>query len=584
MQPYLPEQVLPNPDAPTFDIVLATLNARYIHAAFGLRCLQANLGSLQPASQIQEFTTQTRPLVIAETLLAASPRIVGLGVYIWNTTETLALVRLLKALEPGLIIVLGGPEISFETDQQPLFVLADHVITGEGELAFAALCHQLLGPTANVHAAAMPAVDRPPPPKLIPGGLPDPAALALPYDLYTDADIADRVLYVEASRGCPYRCEFCLSALDKSVRQFPLEAFLAAMTTLLDRGARSFKFVDRTFNLSPRTSEAILRFFLGRIAELGPDDGLFLHFEMVPDRFPVALRSLIAAFPPGAVQFEVGVQTLNEDVAARIDRRQRNDKVFENLHFLDQHTGVHVHADLIIGLPGEDLASFGLGFDRLLATGVDEIQVGILKRLRGAPIAHHTAAWQMLYSPLPPYELLRNRDLTATHMQQMRGFARFWDLFANSGRFQQTLPLLLAGDAPSDEPDTSAAPHTPNTPATSGAFDAFLRFSDWLRDHVGQSHALSLQRCVGALFTYLVSVRGLRPEDAAAPLAADYRRVSKKQHVPAVLQRHVKTVSAPASSAPIASASAATVAPTSAPPTSARPASAAPSRQRRHQP
>jgi len=150
---------------------------------------------------------------------------------------------------------------------------------------------------------------------------------------------------------------------------------------LLDRGLRQFKFVDRTFNLNLNISKAILQFFLERYRP-----GLFLHFEMIPDRLPEALRSLIRQFPPGALQFEVGIQTFNETVSGLISRRQDNLKLEDNLRFLRNETGVHIHTDLIVGLPGEDLASFAAGFDRLVAMNPQEIQVGILKRLRGTPL------------------------------------------------------------------------------------------------------------------------------------------------------------------------------------------------------
>ena len=505
---------------PHADILLATLNARFSHCAFGLRCLQANLGELKPLSAIAEFTISQRPLDIALAIVAAKPRIVGLGVYIWNTTETLAVVLLLKALAPDLIIVLGGPEISHEWHDQPLFAQADHVITGEGEDAFAALCQRLLSGKSA--------------PKLMHGGLPDTATMALPYELYTDADLAHRVVYVEASRGCPFRCEFCLSALDKKVRAFPLDAFLAAMDKLIERGLRRFKFVDRTFNLSPRTSAAILAFFLAHNERLasgdggdggnggnggndgkGRDDSLFLHFEMVPDRFPTALRELIGRFAPGSVQFEVGVQTFAGDVAARIDRHQDNAKIEENLRFLVEQTGVHVHADLIIGLPGEDIASFGRGFDRLVATGVHEVQVGILKRLRGAPIAKHTAPFAMVYSPLPPYEILQSADWTLDELAQLRFFARMWDAVANSGKFTQTVPLILLPGSP---------------------FARFFGLSEWLRERIGSAQLPALQRWVQLLFDYLVGELGGDPSVVAAALYADYRRVTGKLHVPEVLR------------------------------------------------
>ena len=261
--------------------------------------------------------------------------------------------------------------------------------------------------------------------------------MKLPYEEYTDEDIAHRVIYVEASRGCPFTCEFCLSALEIPVRQFPLDEFLKAMQSLLDRGARQFKFVDRTFNLNLKVSRAILEFFLDRY-----EPGLFLHFEMIPDRLPESLRDIIARFPPGALQFEVGIQTFDPAVSERISRRQDVRKLEENLTFLREETGVHVHADLIVGLPGEDLETFAAGFNRLVALGPKEIQVGMLKRLRGTPIVRHDAEWQMVYSPHPPYEILQTRDLDAGMMSRMRRFAKFWDLIANSGNFVETTPLL----------------------------------------------------------------------------------------------------------------------------------------------
>ena len=185
------------------------------------------------------------------------------------------------------------------------------------------------------------------------------------------------------------------------MRQVPLPALLDQLQRLLDRGVKQFKFVDRTFNLNVNVSRAILEFFLARYQQ-----GHFFHFEMVPDRLPEALREIIAAFPPGALQFEVGIQTFNEEVGGLIKRRQNYDRLEENFHFLRGQTGVHIHADLIVGLPGETVESFGTGFDRLIALRPQEIQVGILKRLRGTPIVRHDTEWQMIYNPHPPYEIL----------------------------------------------------------------------------------------------------------------------------------------------------------------------------------
>ena len=438
------------------DIVLTTLNARYIHAAFGLRYLRANLPpGLRDRSTILEFEASQRTLDILEAILAQSPRIVGVGVYIWNAAASLQLVAELKRVRPDVTIVIGGPEVSHETDAQEICRVADYVITGEADVAFGTLCEQLLSgrrPLLRVIRAELPTFEGSGAKGQGSGNAPDSSSLApdplpltplrLPYDLYTDEDLRQRVVYVEASRGCPFSCEFCLSSLDVPVRNVPTEPFLAAMRDLYDRGCRRFKFVDRTFNLNLTIAGAILRFFLDRAS---PE--LFVHFEMVPDRLPEALRELIRRFPPGALQFEVGVQTLNPAVEALISRRQNHARMADNLRWLRDETGVHVHADLIVGLPGEDVASFGRGFDALVGLGPQEIQVGILKRLRGTPIGRHDAEWGMVYSPAPPYEVLQTRLVTFAEMQAMRRFARYWDLIANSGSFTETLRLVLA-DAP----------------------------------------------------------------------------------------------------------------------------------------
>ena len=214
------------------DIVLATLNAKYIHASFGLRYLMANLGSLQGRGCISEFDINQRPVDIAEKLLANNPRVIGFGVYIWNVAPTTEVVTTLKRVCPEIIIVLGGPEISYETERQKITEMADYVITGEADLKFAELCHALLEEESTHPQAAS---------KIIAAELPDFSRIILPYDLYTDDDIAHRIIYVEASRGCPFTCEFCLSSLDIPVRQVPLPAFLDQMQRLLDRGVKAIQ-------------------------------------------------------------------------------------------------------------------------------------------------------------------------------------------------------------------------------------------------------------------------------------------------------------------------------------------------------
>ena len=407
----------------------------------------------------------------------------GMGIYIWNVAQSTEVVRLLKSCHPEIKVVVGGPEVSHEVDQQDIAALADYVITGWGDISFHKLCHAMLfGPAPLM--------------KIIAGEQPPLDQIELPYAHYTDADLAHRVVYVEASRGCPFQCEFCLSALDKTAWAFDIDRFLDAMDSLYQRGARNFKFVDRTFNLKTATATRILQFFLDRLAP-----GLFVHFEVIPDHLPSTLKALIAQFPPGTLQLEVGVQSFNAQVQQRIARKQDNDRTLENLRWMLSHSHAHVHADLIFGLPGETLESFAAGFDQLVALGPHEIQLGLLKRLRGTPIARHTHDHGMVYDRQAPYSVQCTDVLDRHAVQQFVRLARYWDLVANSGRFPVTLAHLLQG---------------------ASAYAAFSACSEWLWTRTGRTNGLTPEQLVDALWDYLITVGGVAPPKAREWLLADY--------------------------------------------------------------
>jgi hypothetical protein len=479
-------------------IVLATLNAKYIHASLGLRYLRANMerhggADLDACTVLQEFTIHRAPQDIVDALVASlgpqhmgAVHIVGFGVYIWNVVPTASVIALLKLQRPDVRVVIGGPEVSHELDEQPIVAMADYVITGWGDVSFPQLCRALVhGPQPLM--------------KVIVGQQPPLGDIVLPYAQYSATDLAQRVLYVEASRGCPFKCEFCLSALDKTAWAFDLEAFLTELAGLYDRGARTFKFVDRTFNLKIDASVQILEFFLARLSA-HPGAPLFVHFELVPDQLPDRLKDCIVRFPAGVLQFEIGIQSLNPVVQHAISRRQDAARTEANLRWLATHSPAHLHADLIFGLPGETWNSFGRGFDTLWSWGPHEIQLGVLKRLRGTPLASKSLPG-MAFDLAPPYMVRHTDAVSVAEVQAFSRLARYWDLVANSGRFGKTLLLLL--DAPSP-------------------FDAFAEFSEWLWGSQQRTSGLTPEVLVDLLFDYLCERRALPRAHVLQALLADY--------------------------------------------------------------
>ncbi len=467
-------------------IVVLAVNARWTHTAFGARSLIANLGTLSNRAELVEKTVGERAVDIVEEVLDRNPVLVGIGVYVWNAAICGEVVAMIKALRPDLPVVLGGPEVVCEEDPPPCASVADHIISGEAEVAFRDLCERIIGGGEGI-------------PKFITADSPELAHVKPAYALYSAEDLAHRKLYVEASRGCPYGCKFCLSSLDERVRRVPTEVLLVELDRLWRRGARHFKFVDRALHYA--IGAQVLEFFLDRFEE-----GAFLHFELVPDHFPRSLGELLARFPKGAVQLEAGVQTLDPEVSLRIGRHQDLGRMEETFRYLRSKTGVHIHADLIVGLPGESMAGFAAGFDRLFSMQPHEIQIGLLKRLRGTAVAREADGWGLVFNSSPPYEVLQSDEISFRSMQRLRRFARYFDLVFNSGNFQHTATLLLDDASP---------------------FERFLHFSDWLYDATGQSHNFALKRLARLLALFLNTELKILGERVAEALGKDFENAGR---------------------------------------------------------
>ncbi len=470
------------------NIILTTLNGRYSHSSLALRYLYANLNELQEYTTIQEYVINENMQDIAEKILLQNPKIIGIGVYIWNVSDVLQLIHIIKKISPKTIIILGGPEVSY-TPFRVNLDNADFIIQGEGEIQFYTLCKDILENKK---------IEK----KIFPPQLLDVSGIELPYKYYTDNDIQNRHIYVEASRGCPYNCEFCLSSIDKKVRDFDIDTLLIEFETLWKRGARGFKFIDRTFNLNIEVATKLLDFFLDK------KEAFTTHFEVIPDNFPEPLREKIKLFPKHSLQLEVGIQTLKKDIAKNIKRNLNIKKIEDNLAFLENETNAHIHVDLIMGLPGESMESFGENLDKLSSITQCEIQLGVLKKLSGTTLNRHDKIHGMIYSDIPPYDILANDLIPFETMQKLKRFARFWDIVYNSGNFIKTFALLVKDKS---------------------VFETFYSFSEWLYSQTFSTWQISLDRVAKFLFDFMVDIQKLEKQKVADILVEDILKVNGRR-------------------------------------------------------
>jgi radical SAM superfamily enzyme YgiQ (UPF0313 family) len=479
-----------------------------------------------------EFTPRQGPEEQCAALLSAAPRILGLSVSVWNHRQSLEILAALDKAWPARrdrptgrpprpVVVLGGPEASFLPPDAEIFNFADFVIRGEGEGVFAELCRLILEePEDRGVESGAPKRAAPEPPQcvnavnsvnFIDAEPPDLSGVNTAYRLYTAEDLGNKLIYVEASRGCPFGCDFCQGSADSGLREFPLEPFLKDMELLLERcagtpcringGLRTFKFLDRSFNAKLPRAVRIMDFF----SSAARRRAFQVHFEMVPSLFPPELKRAAARFPPGSLRLEIGLQTLNPKTAALIRRPGaglRIEEELENLRFLRFQTGAIIHVDLIAGLPGEDLASFAGGFDRLWIAltggesgeaefpppdrpeeGAFEIQMGILKCLPGTPLRRHDGDYGMVYAPQPPYEVIETAALTKAELDRIKNFARFWELIAGK-------PWKAAsGRAPrgGGKTETAENPAAPLLRPGKPVFRPFMELADGLWGRFGRN-------------------------------------------------------------------------------------------------
>ncbi len=418
--------------------LLTTLNAKYIHSSLALRWLYvANKDRFD--IRFKEYTIKEKVENIAAELLAGDYDCIGLGVYIWNVEQTKALVNLLRRQNPDLVLILGGPEVSYE----PAYFITnwpvDYVISGEGEF--------VLGDLLQALADKQPVAD-------IPGvssregtstevaraDLQQLALLPSPYQLPEDKESrADRIVYFETSRGCPYNCAYCLSSLEKGIRYFPDDYIRENLQYLIDNGARQLKFLDRTFNLNWKKTRAIFDFLIAHYRS-----NLSCQFEIYADLLTdEAIDYLNDRLPQHFFRFEIGIQSTYEPSNKAVNRRQDFSLIAHNIRRLLQGGKIDLHLDLIAGLPHETYDRFLQSVNDVFAFRAKEFQLGFLKMLRGTALRADAGKYGYTYREQAPYEVMAHQALSAAELDSIRKLEHMIDKYWNTGRFTQCLNLVF---------------------------------------------------------------------------------------------------------------------------------------------
>ncbi|MFC4601716.1 B12-binding domain-containing radical SAM protein [Cohnella hongkongensis] len=426
-------------------VVLATLNAKYIHTSLALRCLKAYAQD-EFDIDIAEYTIKDPAMGIAADLFSKKPDVIGFSCYIWNIEETIVVIDMLRKVLPEARIVLGGPEVSYDTDDwMNRLSSVDFIVMGEGEETFRDLLRQIAGERKYHFVFGLAyrkdgqVVVTPGRPKLDLNSIPS------PHRFKEDVpSLRNRVVYFETSRGCPFSCQFCLSSIEVGVRYFDIERVKADLTYLIDSGAKLIKFVDRTFNIKRDYAMEIFRFLIDN------HRGCVFQFEITADIMrPEVLDFLAEHAPPGIFRFEIGVQSTNDPTNLAVQRRQNFAKLTRTVVKVKESGKIDQHLDLIAGLPHEDYNTFRKTFNDVFALRPEELQLGFLKMLRGTGLRINADKYGYVYSDRAPYEMLGNDLMPFGDIVRIKRVEDVLEKFWNAHRMDRTIEYLIGSAYPS---------------------------------------------------------------------------------------------------------------------------------------
>ncbi|MDD7078672.1 MAG: B12-binding domain-containing radical SAM protein [Lachnospiraceae bacterium] len=422
------------------NILLAAINAKYIHSNLAVYSLKSSAGEYSEKIDLAEFTINNQTEDIFRSIYQKKPDLLFFSCYIWNRSVVLDLAENIRKVMPDVVIWAGGPEVSYDAEQflleNPQF---DGVMIGEGEYTFYRLLRyyvdqegslaEISGITyyekrggeirATGSARMLDTLDE------------------LPFVYQVPETFANRIIYYESSRGCPYSCSYCLSSIDKRVRFRSLELVKKELSVFLEHKVPQVKFVDRTFNCRHDHAMEIWRFLSEH------DNGVTnFHFEIAADILTEEEIDLLSRMRPGLVQLEIGVQTVNEKTLGAINRSAKFEKIADRVKRISAAKNIHQHLDLIAGLPYEDYDSFKDSFDAVYALKPQELQLGFLKVLRGSQMHQEAEKYGILYRSQPPYEVLATKWISCDELLRLKEVEEMVEVYYNSQQFRYTIDAL----------------------------------------------------------------------------------------------------------------------------------------------
>lgn len=415
-------------------VLLTAVNSKYIHSNLAVRYLRAYTQDLDFQCTIREFSINDRIENILKEIICEKPDIVAFSCYIWNMEYVNRLAELIKLVDNKIEILFGGPEVSFDSKEYLEKHVGDFVIEGEGEETFREF---IIAKLENKEVKKIRGLYTKDGSEVYFGGVRpqmDMKKLVFPYS--NDDKIDEKIVYYEASRGCPFKCKYCLSSATQGVRFLPVERVKEELKFFMKKGVRLVKFVDRTFNCDHKFAKEIWSYLMEQ------DTNTTFHFEISADILREDEIKLLNCAPKNRFQFEVGVQTTNNEVLNNINRYVGFEVLKPKVEAISSGKNIMQHLDLIAGLPGEDFNSFKKSFNDVYSIRPDEIQLGFLKLLKGSAMREEAEKWGIVYSPYAPYEILRSKDISYDELLVLKKIEEMVDKYNNSGKFKTIIDFF----------------------------------------------------------------------------------------------------------------------------------------------